>query len=306
MAQPAASPTRRLRRRAGALAATLALAAGAALAAAPAAVATFPGADGKIAFARDGDIWTINPDGTGERRVTSGPHVDVSPDWSPDGKELAFERLSLPPAAPSSHVYRVRADGTGLTWVMANGHEPGWFRDGKRIAFTRDGVDGRDLFIANRDGSGQRMIRKGLPSLHAPDPSPVSDFVLATSVGLNLDSELVASSPGTGRMSWELTDPDNYDSHAGTWSPDGRRIAFYQGTGPLYSGEGPDPKIGLAVMDVDGTNIRVLTHGIGGVFSPAGSRIAYNAGSELRGIKTDGTGMRTLAAVGGDPDWQRR
>ncbi len=33
---------------------------------------------------------------------------------------------------------------------------------------------------------------------------------------------------------------------------------------------------------------------------------ASDAGSELRVIRTDGTGMRAIAALGVDPDWQRR
>jgi TolB protein len=52
----------------------------------------------RIAFQRDtpGDsdsfeLWTMNPDGSGQRRVTSGPS-SVDPTWSPDGRWLAFVR----------------------------------------------------------------------------------------------------------------------------------------------------------------------------------------------------------------------
>ena len=306
MPQPA-SPARRLRRRAGALAATLALAGGAVLAAAPAALATFPGANGKIAFERDGDIWTVNPDGSGERRVTTGPHVDSSPDWSPDGKELLFERQSLPPAAPSSHVYRVKADGTGLTWILANGHEPDWFRDGKRIAFTRDaGADARDLYIANRDGSGQRKIETGLPALFGPDPSPVSDFILVHHLGLNSDGHLFASSPGMAEIHWDFPDPDEHDSQQGSWAPDGKRLAFSQGMGPVHSGLAPDPQIGVAVMDTEGVGLKVVAQdGTDPAFSPDNTRIAFVQGTSIRTMRADGSDKRTLGR-GSAPDWQRR
>jgi hypothetical protein len=41
-----------------------------------AAEAAFPGANGKIAFVRDGDIRTMNPDGSGQTDITSTPSVN--------------------------------------------------------------------------------------------------------------------------------------------------------------------------------------------------------------------------------------
>ena len=292
------------KRRSRALIASMAAVTGAALAAAPAALATFPGGDGQIAFVRDGDIWAINPDGSGEHRITAGPHQDSAPDWSPDGRELVFERRSLAPAAPSSHVYRVRADGTGLTWITADAHEPAWFRDGRRIAFNR-GPDGdSDVFLMNRDGSGQRTVEEGLPALHDPDPSPVSDFVLVNHIGHNADGHLLATSPGTGDIRWDLPDPDGYDSQQGSWAPDGRRLAFYRGAGPVWAGPSPDPQIGVAVMDVEGTGLRIVAPGgFDPAFSPDGSRIAYVDGTTIHTIRDDGSGRRALTR-GHGPDWQ--
>lgn len=57
--------------------------------------AAFPGQNGKIAFARDGDIWTVNPDGTGRIRITTNPARDFSPRWSPDGKQIASGRCAM-------------------------------------------------------------------------------------------------------------------------------------------------------------------------------------------------------------------
>src|SRR3954467_14058894 len=58
--------------------------------------ASFPGANGVIAFARNrhgsGHLFTINADGTGERQLTFGSASDSQPAWSPDGTRLAFVR----------------------------------------------------------------------------------------------------------------------------------------------------------------------------------------------------------------------
>jgi Tol biopolymer transport system component len=39
----------------------------------------------------DGDLYVINIDGTGERRLTTGTRDDGSASWSPDGTEIVFD-----------------------------------------------------------------------------------------------------------------------------------------------------------------------------------------------------------------------
>ncbi len=46
--------------------------------------AAFPGANGKIAFQRDLDIWVMNADGSGKTQLTTNIADDRTPKWSPD------------------------------------------------------------------------------------------------------------------------------------------------------------------------------------------------------------------------------
>ena len=55
--------------------------------------------EGQIAFTRatkftapdfQSEVYTINVDGSGERRLTSSPGLDAFPAWSPDGEHIAF------------------------------------------------------------------------------------------------------------------------------------------------------------------------------------------------------------------------
>ena len=53
--------------------------------------ATFPGANGKIAFERSGDIWTMNADGSGQVNLTNTSAPELDPAWSPDGSKIVFK-----------------------------------------------------------------------------------------------------------------------------------------------------------------------------------------------------------------------
>ena len=133
----------------------------------------------------DRNVWIVNANGSGLRRVTRGRwHGSV--DWSPDGRWLVTDADGL---------VRVRADASGRS-VIANGEypspcwspdgstivtqglqfvpaaggpatrvevvdggafEPCWSPDGKWIAFT-DGAGATDLWVAHPDGSGPRQL----------------------------------------------------------------------------------------------------------------------------------------------------
>src|SRR3990172_8944581 len=53
-----------------------------------------PAAGGVIAFESDrtgdGDIWVMNPDGSGQTNLTNNPDDDIVASWSPDGRQIAF------------------------------------------------------------------------------------------------------------------------------------------------------------------------------------------------------------------------
>src|SRR5688572_33369806 len=38
----------------------------------------------------DTDVWVVRSDGSGDRQLTRSESADVNPQWSPDGKRLAF------------------------------------------------------------------------------------------------------------------------------------------------------------------------------------------------------------------------
>lgn len=72
--------------------------------------ASFPGANGKIAFssARDGnyEIYSMDPDGGGVTRLTENLQGDFEPAFSADGLSLAFTRGGTSGAWPPTAAVR--------------------------------------------------------------------------------------------------------------------------------------------------------------------------------------------------------
>jgi len=124
--------------------------------------------DGRtIAFARGGDIYSVRPDGSGQRQLTSGPEVDSLPKIAPNGRYVVFERRGAL-GGPSS-LYSVGATGGGLRVLTSSGdnHDAAFSPDGKSIVFVRTtpGAEGGndDLYSVRPTGGGlSRLTRTGV------------------------------------------------------------------------------------------------------------------------------------------------
>lgn len=72
-------------------------------------------ANGQIAFVMDGDIYSMNPDGSGVTNLTETERVSESfPSWSPDGRRIAAVACR---ECTTSDIYVMNADGTGVTRI---------------------------------------------------------------------------------------------------------------------------------------------------------------------------------------------
>jgi Tol biopolymer transport system component len=150
----------------------------AAAAAALALSSSQPGASGRIAFVLRTDvnrIYSIRPDGTGLRRLSSLPRElqrggDVKPAWSPDGRWIAFARDV--PARGSDRLWlcRMRADGSGLRQLTGGpgpqsfDSSPAWSPDGRRIAFVRASAPAARLawiYVASAGGGREEALTQG-------------------------------------------------------------------------------------------------------------------------------------------------
>lgn len=125
--------------------------------------------DGRtIAFVRGNDLYSVRPDGSGLRHLTSGSELDSVPSIAPNGRYVVFERRAS--AGAPADLYSVNAHGGGLhriTNSAEDDHDVDFSADGRTIVFVRSsavtgGGSSDDLYSVRPSGAGlARLTRTG-------------------------------------------------------------------------------------------------------------------------------------------------
>jgi dipeptidyl aminopeptidase/acylaminoacyl peptidase len=132
-------------------------------------------------------LYTMSLRGTGTppTQITASEKPVGNPQWSPDGRRLAFTR--------EDEIWIVESDGSRLTRVVAKpagGHDPRWSPDGRQLAFLSRRRGWTQVWLIDAP-----VPRRGRPQR---DPKPPEARAL-TSTGIDVDGI--------------------------AWSPDGTRVA---------------------------------------------------------------------------------
>jgi Tol biopolymer transport system component len=269
---------------------------------------------------RDGnsEIYVVNVDGTGLRRLTNDAGQDVDPAWSPDGRRIAFSS----DRAGSWDIYVMDADGSNVvrrTQAGAWNSSPAWSTDGTKIAFSslRDGQYG--LYVMSVDGDWGNPTRVGFDrgwNTHpawSPDGNRIAfvsdwrafDMVYDVYVMKTDGSEITTLFEGPFFF---VDGPIFYFQPA--WSPEGGRIAVVVCP---YAWADCYPDASIAIANADGSGLKTLVKTSGfarPTWSPDGSTIAFSSRpcsaceGELRYVTADGSRSGVIFANGHDPAWR--
>lgn len=245
------------------------------------------------------EIYVINADGTGLRRLTRNAVFDGNPVWSPDGRRIAFVRDR---DRQTANIFVMNADGSDQRRLTPNLRrrpwiELAWSPDWKKIAFVASGGHrgAADIFVMNADGSGLRNATNTVTTSFDFAWSPDGRRIAYLEGSLGGAPLTVVNADGTGKQ--QLTGPLMVDLGSPSWSPDGRTLAFTGRGGDIY------------VVHAEGSGLRKLTAGpgwdVGARWSPDGRRILFLSSrdvhreTDLFVMNADGSGQRNLTHTPG-------
>ena len=191
--------------------------------------ATFPDKNGLIAFQADtGDgyqVYTVRPNGKELRQVT---HVDgkaTTPDWSPDGRWIAF-------SLNECTVALMRPDGSGMRTIPSQTPggcetDPAFTPDGTHLIFERydPSIEDDAIWIMDLNGGDRRRLGTGPGGAATPEISPDGQTVTFLSYVTNDLTAIFAVGIDGGAVR-QVTPTLNGITFKHDWAPDGSRLVM--------------------------------------------------------------------------------
>jgi tricorn protease len=178
-----------------------------------------------------GELFTIATDKGDTRRVTHTPGArDTQPQWSPDGKWIAY----VSDQSGRDEVWICEEDGGHARKVSDGDSQKGqltWSPDSKHLLYT--GTD-KKLYRYTLEGGKTNVLASGEvigfggSAISNPQWSPDSKWISFTRADRTLLPHVYII-PAEGGAEHRITDHEAYSDTSAHWTPDGKYIVYLAG-----------------------------------------------------------------------------
>ncbi|MBI5885839.1 MAG: Tol-Pal system beta propeller repeat protein TolB [Deltaproteobacteria bacterium] len=246
------------------------------------------------------EIFSADYDGGNVMQLTRNKHINLSPQWSPDGRKVIYS--SYKNGEPNLYMFDMRSGKDARVSSRPGINVGGRFSpDGTRIALTLSAEKSPELYILTLATGEYTRLTDNYGIDVSPTWSPDGQRIAYTS-DISGNPHIFVIDLTTGK-SVRQTFEGKYNSSP-AWSPDGAYIAYARADGGAFQ---------IWAMDVVTGSARQLTfqgNNQSPSWSPDGRHIIFSNSNNDKGslyvMHADGTGLRkVITGIGNEssPAW---
>ena len=177
------------------------------------------------AFDKNPEIYSMNPDGSNVRRLTTDSTTfKTDPNFAPGNRKFVFVRSM--PFSGFTELWTANADGSKQTQLTSLGrsvYQPRYSPDGSKIAFVAEVELDNEIFVINADGTGLQRITYAPGDDNSPTWTPDGSRIAFESRRGGIQG--IYSMTAGGLDVKLLLDCTGIGCSSVAYSPDGSKIA---------------------------------------------------------------------------------